>query len=149
MIPPLIPMLYVFTLPESPRFLLEAAIKASRDNKKKEKYEAGFTSLMELNKSPLLASREFFWIYHSIKEETGAQHSQPSWLHTVKGLWTEGRTRRALIASTITVFLQQFCGVNVMAYYSTSILFKAWKQKEIVEPVDGPTAFIVSSWVHE
>jgi MFS family permease len=37
-------------------------------------------------------------------------------------LFTLGRNRRALTASVITMFLQQFCGVNVSAYYSSTIL---------------------------
>jgi hypothetical protein len=35
------------------------------------------------------------------------------------------RNRRALIASEIVMFMQQFCGVNVIAYYSSEIFLQA------------------------
>lgn len=37
-------------------------------------------------------------------------------------LFTFGRCRRALTASVICMFLQQMCGVNVTAYYSSKIM---------------------------
>jgi hypothetical protein len=36
-------------------------------------------------------------------------------------LFTVPRNRRATLASWIVMFMQQFCGVNVIAYYSTTI----------------------------
>ena len=36
-------------------------------------------------------------------------------------LFTIPRNRRATLASTIVMFMQQFCGVNVIAYYSSNI----------------------------
>ena len=36
-------------------------------------------------------------------------------------LFTVPRNRRAALASTIVMFMQQFCGVNVIAYYSSNI----------------------------
>ena len=41
---------------------------------------------------------------------------------TFRELFTIGRNRRALTASVILMFLQQFVGVNVTAYYSSTIL---------------------------
>ena len=45
--------------------------------------------------------------------------------HKIKEMFTVGRNRRAMVASTITMFMQQFCGVNVIAYYSSSIFSSA------------------------
>lgn len=39
----------------------------------------------------------------------------------IRELWTVPRNRRAMVASEIVMFMQQFCGVNVIAYYSSSI----------------------------
>ena len=36
-------------------------------------------------------------------------------------LFTVPRNRRAALASTIVMFMQQFCGVNVIAYYSSNV----------------------------
>lgn len=113
----IIPMLYIFTLPESPRFLLRAAIRATNIAQERKYVLAALDSLGRLNKTKLQAYRELFSIYYSLEEEL-----DDPWYQTVKGLWTQRRTRNALIASLITFFLQQFCGVNVLAYYSTSAL---------------------------
>ena len=40
-------------------------------------------------------------------------------------LFTVPRNRRAALASTIVMFMQQFCGVNVIAYYSSNIFSQA------------------------
>lgn len=125
MLPPLIPMLYIFTFPESPRFLLHAGIKTT-DRKKKAKYiQKAFNGLKRLNKTELQASRELISIYYSLKNSLNIRHGAYTprpWYHTVGELWTEVRTRNALCASALTMFLQQFCGVNIMAYYSTTVL---------------------------
>lgn len=39
----------------------------------------------------------------------------------IRELFTVPRNRRAAVASMIVMFLQQFCGVNVIAYYSSNI----------------------------
>jgi MFS family permease len=40
-------------------------------------------------------------------------------------LFTVPRNRRASLASFIVMFMQQFCGVNVIAYYSSSVFSQA------------------------
>ena len=40
-------------------------------------------------------------------------------------LFTVPRNRRAVLASGVVMFLQQFCGVNVIAYYSSNIFSQA------------------------
>ena len=40
-------------------------------------------------------------------------------------LFTIPRNRRASLASFIVMFMQQFCGVNVIAYYSTNVFKQA------------------------
>ncbi|KAF2229056.1 general substrate transporter [Viridothelium virens] len=130
MVLPIIPILYIYTLPESPRFLLQAAIRATEQERRAEYVRDAFASLIKLNKTKLQASRELFVIYRSLKEEP-----DDPWYSTVKELWTNRRTRNALVASVITMFLQQFCGVNVLAYYSTSALepLKAFDSKPYYE----------------
>lgn len=125
MIPPLIPMLYVMTLPESPRFLLQKAQHRAVENmQERRKYVlAAFKALEKLNKTKLQASRELISIYYSLEAEP-----KDSWLETIKQLWTNKRTRHALLASVTVMFLQQFCGVNVLAYYSTPLLRDNFKK---------------------
>ncbi|KAL9068011.1 MAG: hypothetical protein Q9157_006634 [Trypethelium eluteriae] len=103
-----------------------AAIRATEQERRAEYVRDAFASLIKLNKTKLQASRELFVIYRSLKEEP-----DDPWYSSVKELWTNRRTRNALVASVITMFLQQFCGVNVLAYYSTSALepLKAFDSK--------------------
>ncbi|KAJ4352206.1 uncharacterized protein N0V89_007553 [Didymosphaeria variabile] len=110
---PLFVVAYVYTLPESPRWLL---MRARQGNRKK--YEEAFNSLCKLRHTKLQAGRDIFLINHLLEaEERIMQQEKP-----FSELFTRGRNRRALTASVITMFLQQFCGVNVTAYYSSTIL---------------------------
>ena len=45
--------------------------------------------------------------------------------HGFRQLFTVPRNRRAVLASVIVMFMQQFCGVNVIAYYSTNVFLQA------------------------
>jgi hypothetical protein len=113
MVLPLIVVAYIYTLPESPRWLV---MKAREGNSSK--YEDAFKSLCKLRHTKLQAGRDLFLIDHLLEgEEQIMQQQKP-----FSELFTRGRNRRALTASTILMFLQQFCGVNVTAYYSSTIL---------------------------
>ncbi|KAI1361581.1 general substrate transporter [Xylaria arbuscula] len=126
---PLIPLALTFLLPESPRFLLRKALANTSDDRSHLfKYgQRAIQSLVELNTTNLQAYREAFLIYCSIKEEKQQSQGQGQGQlihhkYKIMGLWTHERTRRALWASILVMFLQQACGVNVLAYYSTSVL---------------------------
>ncbi|KAF2655619.1 hypothetical protein K491DRAFT_412594 [Lophiostoma macrostomum CBS 122681] len=113
MILPLFVVAYIYTLPESPRWLVS---KARQGNKKK--YEEAFMALCKLRHTKLQAGRDLFLIDHLLQGEEEIMKQQKPFTE----LFTLGRNRRALTASVITMFLQQFCGVNVSAYYSSTIL---------------------------
>ncbi|KAI4164537.1 MAG: hypothetical protein LQ342_001850 [Letrouitia transgressa] len=112
MILPLIAVAYVYTLPESPRWLL---LKARQG--KTEKYEAAFRSLCRLRHSRLQAARDLFLMHHLLDGEEDIKKSRNRFIE----IWSVDRNRRALVASLIVMFFQQFCGVNVLAYYSSPV----------------------------
>ncbi|KAF2814572.1 putative MFS myo-inositol transporter [Mytilinidion resinicola] len=122
MILPLLVAQYIYTVPESPRWLIQKA-----HNGNTEKYEEAFLALCKLRHTKLQAARDLFAIHHLLlrqaditnKSRAGKRRSP------FRELFTISRNRRALIASVITMFLQQQCGVNVMAYYSSSVLLSA------------------------
>ncbi|KAK9777174.1 hypothetical protein SCAR479_06242 [Seiridium cardinale] len=145
MIPPLIPLMYIFTLPESPRWLMRKAILCNDREKEKRLYRQAYNSLKQLNRTALQASREFVWLYYSLRGEARSnEHDKSTNIHTIKQLWTHRRTRRALLASIITMFLQQFCGVNIIAYYSTSVLQQHLNGHYQVQVGDGRDPYYYS-----
>ena len=103
MVLPFIAAAYVFTLPESPRWLL---LKAREGDKKK--YLKAFEALISLRHNRVQAARDLFLIHHLldgeeiVKSEIGNKFFE---------LWTKPRNRRALVASLIVMFLQQICGM--------------------------------------
>lgn len=103
---PLIAAAYVFTLPESPRWLLS---KARRPNGKTEYYTKAFHSLIRLRHSRLQAARDLFLMHHLLDGEERIKKQHNRFIE----LWAVDRNRRALVASLIVMFLQQICGVNV------------------------------------
>ena len=110
---PLVAAAYVFTLPESPRWLL---LKARQG--KTRYYAKAFRSLCRLRHSDLQAARDLFLIHHLLDEEEDIKKGRNKFFE----LWSVGRNRRALIASLTLMLLQNFCGVNVMAFYSSEVL---------------------------
>ena len=126
MLLPLIAAAYVFTLPESSRWLL---LKARQG--KVEYYEKAFRSLCKLRHSRLQAARDLFLMHHLLDGEEKIKQNRNRFVE----LWSVDRNRRALVASLIVMLLQQTCGVNVMAFYSS----------EILSPVLGDKAGLLAS----
>lgn len=125
-------MLFVFTLPESPQYLLQKANRLqaamAEQGKNRERLqsqvakciESAYKSLTRLNKTDLQATRELMLIYHSLKHESeGRDHSW--YKSSILELFKEKRSRHALYGSLTVMFIQQLCGVNVLVYYSTSV----------------------------
>src|SRR5258707_5306265 len=97
---------HVYFLPESPRWLM-----------KKERYHDAMESLLRLRGSRLLAARDLFYIDVLLTEEEAVTRGR----NLLFQLFDVPRNRRASLASFIVMFMQQFCGVNVIAYYSSTI----------------------------
>ncbi|KAH8556074.1 hypothetical protein BGW37DRAFT_450874 [Umbelopsis sp. PMI_123] len=104
---PLIVMGMVYFSPDTPRYYA-----------KKNRYNRAFNSLKRLRWTELQAACDLYLIHESVKEEQGLQRSNP-----ISELFLVARNRRAALAAFLVMFLQQFCGVNVIMYYS-SVIFK-------------------------
>jgi len=105
-VPPIIVFVQVLFLPESPRWLLQ-----------KGKVRKAYESLLKLRNTPLEAARDLFAISQALKVEEG-MHRGNRYLE----LFTVPRNRRAALGAFLVMFMQRFCGINVIAYYSSSIL---------------------------
>ncbi|KAK8930107.1 hypothetical protein H634G_01332 [Metarhizium anisopliae BRIP 53293] len=109
-IPPLIVMLQVYFCPESPRWYME-----------KGKYDKALKSLLRLRHHPVQATRDMYYAYKLLEIEKKEREGR----NLLKEFFTVRRNRRAAQSAWFTMFMQQFCGVNVIAYYSTSIFQNA------------------------
>ncbi|KAK3115924.1 hypothetical protein LTR53_004255 [Teratosphaeriaceae sp. CCFEE 6253] len=85
-------------------------------------YVMAFRALRKLRNTKLQAARDLFLINHQLREEMS---TQPNEHQPLRELFTVARNRRALTASLTCMIFQQLCGVNIMPYYSSSILLNA------------------------
>ncbi|GAA5906707.1 sugar porter family MFS transporter [Sporobolomyces salmoneus] len=107
-LPAIIVCAQVYLTPESPRWLIQ------RGN-----YRQAYESLLRLRRSPLQAAIDLYGISKALEVQEEIQAQQPRGM--VASLFKDPRNRRAMLASTILMFGQQFCGVNAIAYYSSNI----------------------------
>lgn len=110
MVPPLFVCMQVYFCPESPRYEMLRG-----------RHKRAFNSLAKLRWTKVQAARDLFYMHTLLQAES----EQASGIEKIKEMLTVGRNRRAMIASEIVMFMQQFCGVNVIAYYSSTIFSDA------------------------
>lgn len=127
MVPPIILAMYIFYQPESPRWRLVKAQKSEDTKEKSRHYKTVFQDLVRLRNSELLAARDMILMYYRLKkeEELRMLANAPWYRRGVYELFSKRRNRRAVTASLIVMFFQQFCGINVLIYYSSYIIQNA------------------------
>ncbi|KAI9760258.1 MAG: hypothetical protein M4579_001772 [Chaenotheca gracillima] len=107
MLPAVIVCCFVFFCPESPRWYMG-----------KGRHAKAYESMCKLRYSKVQAARDVFYMNTLLEAEGGMKLGQSKVLELI----TVPRNRRAMLASEIVMFMQQFCGVNILAYYSSVIL---------------------------
>ncbi|RHZ51691.1 hypothetical protein CDV55_103622 [Aspergillus turcosus] len=110
---PLIVCTQVYFCPESPRWLIEH-----------NKIDKAFAAFRTLRPSDLQAARDLYYAYVGVELERKVNKGKNFFTMFIE-LFTIPRNRRATLASWIVMFMQQFCGVNVIAYYSTTIFVES------------------------
>ncbi|KAK3684387.1 hypothetical protein LTR37_020322 [Vermiconidia calcicola] len=109
-IPPFFVMIQVYLCPESPRWYME-----------KGKYDKAFRAMKRLRRHEVQAARDMYYANKLLEVEAGQREGKNLW----KEFFFVKRNRRAAQSSFFVMFMQQFCGVNVIAYYSTQIFINA------------------------
>lgn len=88
----------------------------------KDKYGRAFQSLCALRKSKIQAARDLYDIHVRLNLE---EEVKPRGFKKYTQLFSVPRNRRAAQSAAFLMFMQQFCGVNVIAYYSSEIFTQA------------------------
>lgn len=127
MVPPIILAMYIFHQPESPRWLLAKAQQSGNNKRKQKYYKTVLQDLTKLRNSELLAARDMILMHYRLKKEEELRKlANTIWYRRgLYELFSKRRNRRAVTASLIVMFFQQFCGINVLIYYSSYVLQEA------------------------
>jgi len=111
---PAIPLLVgVYFCPESPRWYM-----------KKNRYPEAYKSLLRLRNHPLQAARDLYYIHAQLEIEKEVI-GQSNFLTRFTQLFTIPRVRRATLASFTVMIAQQMCGINIIAFYSSTVFKEA------------------------
>ncbi|PWN22582.1 hypothetical protein BCV69DRAFT_246728 [Microstroma glucosiphilum] len=108
---PLAAMIYF--CPESPRWLI-----------KKNRYPQAFRSLCRLRHNKIQAARDLYYIHAMIVEEAKIIKGE-TFIKRAIELFTIPRVRRATVASGVVMLGQQMCGINIIAFYSSTIFVES------------------------
>lgn len=107
---PAVPLLFlIYVSPESPRWYM-----------KKNRYPEAWKSMVVLRNHPLQVARDMFYIHSQLELEHDLLHNS-NYFKRFRELFTIPRVRRATLASFVVMIAQQMCGINIIAFYSTTI----------------------------
>ncbi|KIM73043.1 hypothetical protein PILCRDRAFT_81426 [Piloderma croceum F 1598] len=111
---PAVPLaMFIFLCPESPRWLM-----------KKNRYVDAYRSLLRIRHTPLQAGRDLYYIHvHLIEESKIARGT--NYFVRFSELFTIPRVRRATLAAHTVMIAQQMCGINIIAFYSSTVFSEA------------------------
>ncbi|KAL2019370.1 hypothetical protein VTK56DRAFT_9750 [Thermocarpiscus australiensis] len=111
---PAVPLvLLIFLCPESPRWYM-----------KKNRYADAWKSMVRLRNHPIQVARDIFYIHSQLELEFELLRGS-SYAQRFVELFTIPRVRRATLAAFTVMIAQQMCGINIIAFYSTTIFKEA------------------------
>ncbi|KAH7149893.1 hypothetical protein B0J13DRAFT_673666 [Dactylonectria estremocensis] len=110
-VPALVVCSLVYMCPESPRWYLT-----------KNRHGDAYKAMSKLRFNKVQAARDLFYAHTLLQAESALSIGRGS---RIKEFFTIRRNRNAMLASQLVMFMQQFCGVNVIAYYSSEIFLEA------------------------
>ncbi|KAL2830161.1 MFS transporter [Aspergillus pseudoustus] len=133
LIPSVALIVVVMLCPESPRLLI-----------RKKRYAEAYKSLCRLRRLEIQAARDFYYIHEQLQQEFNTWRppvvsdavansqfpcqdfiAEKNSLQRIFYLFTLKRNRRACVVSCLVMASQQLCGINVLAYYSSTVFRNA------------------------
>ncbi|KAL8818719.1 MAG: hypothetical protein Q9223_002714 [Gallowayella weberi] len=106
MLPALVVIACIFMCPESPRWYMS-----------KGRHFKAYQSMCKLRYNKIQAARDVYYMHTLLEAENDIKNGRNRFIEII----AVPRNRRAMIASELLMFLQQFCGVNIISYYSSQI----------------------------
>ncbi|KAI9703393.1 MAG: hypothetical protein M1820_005865 [Bogoriella megaspora] len=111
---PAVPLLLgIYFCPESPRWYM-----------KKNRYREAYNSLLKLRFVPIQAARDLYYIHTQLQIEAAAV-GKSNYVSRFVELFTIPRVRRGTLASFTVMIAQQMCGINIIAFYSSTVFKEA------------------------
>ncbi|KAI0884081.1 uncharacterized protein GGS22DRAFT_18981 [Annulohypoxylon maeteangense] len=111
---PAVPLLcLIYLCPESPRWYM-----------KKNRYADAWRSMLLLRNDQIQVARDIYYIHAQLSIEKQIM-SRNNYITRFTQLFTVPRVRRANIAAFTVMIAQQMCGINIIAFYSTTIFVNA------------------------
>ncbi|KAI1350201.1 sugar transporter-domain-containing protein [Xylaria sp. FL0043] len=111
---PAVPLLaLIFFCPESPRWLM-----------KKNRYADAWKSLIVLRHHPIQVARDMYSIHAQLCIEHEVTKGS-NYVTRFGQLFTIPRVRRATYAAFTVMIAQQLCGINIIAFYSSTVFVEA------------------------
>ena len=124
---PAVPLvLGIYFCPESPRWYI-----------KNNQIRKAYNSLLQLRNSKVQAARDLYYINAQITEERAITGTGGNVLTRWFELFTIPRVRRATYAAFTVMIAQQMCGINIIAFYSSTVF---------VDAGAGPLQALLASW---
>jgi sugar porter (SP) family MFS transporter len=107
---PAVPLLLlIYTCPESPRWLM-----------KKNRYPEAWKSMSLLRFEQIQVARDMYYISAQLEIEDQLV-GKTNYVTRFTQLFTIPRVRRANLAAFTVMIAQQMCGINIIAFYSTTV----------------------------
>lgn len=91
---------------------------------KKGRYPEAFKSFLRLRNTPIQAARDMYYVSQQLEEEFIVLRGKNFFTRFFE-LFTIPRVRRATLASFVVMIAQQMCGINIIAFYSSTIFVNA------------------------